>query len=82
MSDKVFGVGRSVQVVEFCQYVKDKKEAEERAWAAERERCRMLDLADQKYYAELEARSRAALEKHLRDVGSSQSGALAGEVLK
>lgn len=82
MGDKKIGVGRSVRVAEFCQYVQDQKAVWDKAFAAEGERCRLLDEGDRKYYEKLEKDTKAALEKHLREVGASQTGARAGEVLK
>jgi hypothetical protein len=81
MSDSV-GPSRATRVADFCQYVKDQKEALDKQFAAERERCRLLDEADRKYYEQLAKEQRAALEKQLRDAGSSETGARAGQVLK
>lgn len=82
MSDKEVGLSRAVRVADFSQYVKDKKATEDKAWEADRERIRLLDEGDRRYYAELEARSRAALKKHLEGVGQRQTGAPEGQVLK
>ena len=47
MSDKV---DRSVRVAVHQQFLKDHEEAWDKAFAAERERCRLLDEGDRKYY--------------------------------
>jgi hypothetical protein len=73
---------RAQRVEEFCRFTKEHRELWDKAFAAEAERCQKLDQGDAKYYEQLEKDMKAALEKHLRGVGSSQSGVREGEVLK
>jgi len=81
MNEEV-GRGRAAQVAEFQQYVKDQKEAWDKVWEAVRARQCALNASDQKYYEELGKEQRAILKKHLENVGQSESGAPAGQVLK
>lgn len=67
MSDKEIGLGRLARAVDFAQYVKDRKEADEKMWAAERERIRLLNEADRKYNEQMEIDMKNALKKHLTD---------------
>jgi len=81
MTEKVDS-SRAAKAADFQQYVKDQKEFWDKVWELERARERALNEADQKYYEKLEKEQRAILKKHLQEVGSAESGAPAGEVLK
>lgn len=73
---------RNAKVAEFCEYTKNLKVYWDKVWAMEAERRRLLDEADRKYDEQFAKEQRAALEKQLRESGSSQTGARAGQVLK
>lgn len=55
---------RGAKIADKEQWEKDQKLAQDKAFAAEQERIRQLDAADQRYYQQVETDLKAILDKH------------------